>query len=63
MLYLCVLCSASLNFAGFTLSPPGGKDTKSWGIKTLLGEKTSKNLQISEIVLNFAFINKKENEQ
>ena len=28
MLYLCVLCSASLNFAGFTLSPPKCKDTK-----------------------------------
>jgi hypothetical protein len=62
MLYLCVLCSASLNFAGFTLSPPEGKDTKSWGIKTLLGEKTSKNLQLSENLLIFAFI-KKENEQ
>ena len=62
MLYLCVLCSASLNFAGFTLSPPEGKDTKSWGIKTLLSEKTSKNLQLSENLLIFAFI-KKENEQ
>ena len=54
MLYLCVLCSASLNFAGFTLSPPEGKDTKSFGIKTHLGEKTAKKLQISEKVFIFA---------
>jgi hypothetical protein len=34
-----------------------GKDTKSLGIKTLLSEKTSKKLQVSEKVLIFAFIN------
>ena len=33
------------------------KDTKSLGIKTLLSEKSSKKLQVSEKVLIFAFIN------